>query len=180
MRVFSRASTVRGAVAVFSAALVVSAALAGCSSSGKTASKSSTPFVFVDITDLTGSTAAFGIPILDGAKVAAAQLNAKGGILGHRIVVKSMNDPSNDPTTAINDLQSVLASGQQINLIYPGLTSAVGEALLPSVNQHNILAIGSLSAPTLNDPAKYPNLFLMATQSDQNVPPFVTIQVSTA
>jgi branched-chain amino acid transport system substrate-binding protein len=130
------------------------------------------PFTFLYSGDFTGPTQTYTQAELAGLKIAAAEINAKGGILGRQINIITDNDQS-DPTTAVNLLEQKLSSGTKIDAMYPGGTSEVSQALLPITTQNKILTIDATSDPTLNDPAKYPYHFGDSESVAQTIPPFV-------
>jgi branched-chain amino acid transport system substrate-binding protein len=117
------------------------AILAGCGSSSSSSSGSSggssssassnSPFVDLVDVDKTGPTKVYGIPELAGVEAAAKLVNEKeGGILGHKIVVKSIND-NGDPQTGTSALISYLSSNPKPNNFYPGAESTLEGALIP-------------------------------------------------
>ena len=75
--------------------------IAACSSSSKTGSATTTanparPIRIGLEGPMTGSQKQTGIGMLDGARMAAARLNARGGILGRRVEIVPIDDQA-DP-----------------------------------------------------------------------------------
>jgi ABC-type branched-subunit amino acid transport system substrate-binding protein len=89
-------------------------ALLACSSSAKTASTTTTkPARTIRIGlegPLTGSQKETGIGMLDGARMAAARLNANGGILGKQVEIVAIDDQA-DPEIGDKAAKAAIASG---------------------------------------------------------------------
>jgi hypothetical protein len=149
-----------------SATLVVSGLLAmafvsGCSSSGSSSSASAgggssspaaaakSPFVVVESLDFSGPGKAYGAGESLGLQVAANELNKSGGILGHKVVIKEVNDES-DPTQGVSGLQQLLSSGVTPNMVWAGSNSTVTQAELPVLMSHKIISFDATSASNLN------------------------------
>jgi branched-chain amino acid transport system substrate-binding protein len=147
------------------------------SSSGRANESSEGPFVFLYSSDFTGPTETYTEGELAGLKIAAAEINAKGGILGRQIKIVTDND-QNDPTTAVSLLEQRLSSGTKIDAMYPGGSSEVTQALLPITTQNKILTIDATSDTVFNDPAKYPDHFGDSESVAQTIPPFVQLAQS--
>ena len=77
---------------------------------------------------LTGSQAANGQDMLDGAKLAAAQINAKGGVLGRRIRIVAIDDKA-DPALSQASVTTAKKAGA-IAVVGP-YNSSVGVINLP-------------------------------------------------
>src|SRR5262245_21049812 len=96
------------------------AAIGACSSSSSSSSPSSaSPPIATGNTiriglegPLTGSQKETGIGMLNGARMAAKRLNARGGILGKQVVIVPIDDQA-DPATGDKAAQSAIASGLQ-------------------------------------------------------------------
>lgn len=129
-------------------------------------------FNFLYSGDFTGATQTYTQGEIDGLKIAAAEINAKGGILGRKVNILTDND-QNNPTTAVNLLEQKLSSGGKIDAMYPGGSSEVTQALLPITTQNKILTVDATSDTTLNNPSKYPYHFGDSESVAQTIPPFV-------
>jgi len=160
--------------------------VSGCSSSGSSAGTSTSagtsasgtaaasPFVIAESLDFSGPGKAYGIGESLGLQVAAAELNKSGGILGHKIVIKEVNDESN-PTQGVSGLQQLLSSGVTPNLVWAGSNSTVTQAELPVLMTHKIISFDATSASNLNNPSMYPYYFATNQTVTSSVPAFVTI-----
>jgi branched-chain amino acid transport system substrate-binding protein len=90
-------------------------AMIACSSSSKPASTTTTTNAATTIRiglegPLTGSQKETGIGMLDGARMAAARLNARGGILGKQVEIVPIDDQG-DPGVADKAAEAAIASG---------------------------------------------------------------------
>jgi branched-chain amino acid transport system substrate-binding protein len=153
------------------AALVV---LAACSSSSKSsttgatsgsapttvASKNPINVVAVLSTGQSGAGGEQAQVALIGLKAAAQVLNQHGGILGRQIKIEAIDDAGN-PTTGAGLLQQRLQSTPKPDVIIPGSISTEGVAYVPIATSAGVLSIGTPSALSLLDPAKYPYNFSM-------------------
>ena len=85
------------------ALLLVTALVAGCGQTASTGSGSSSSGDYVIGTPepMTGSTADMGTDMFNAMKMAADELNAKGGILGHQVKLVEEDDAC-DPQTSVN------------------------------------------------------------------------------
>jgi branched-chain amino acid transport system substrate-binding protein len=147
-------------------------------SAGAPANESSKgAYTFLYSGDFTGPTQTYTNAEVAGLKIAASQINAKGGILGRQITIVTNND-QNDPTTAVNLLEQKLSSGSKIDAMYPGGSSQVTQALLPITTRSSILTVDATSDTALNNPAKYPYHFGDSETVAQTIPPFVQLAQS--
>ena len=90
-------------------------AIGACSSSSSSSTKTTTTNAANTIRiglegPLTGSQKETGIGMLDGARVAAKQLNAKGGILGKQVEIVPIDDQA-DPVAGDKAAEAAIASG---------------------------------------------------------------------
>ena len=86
-------------------------AISACSSSTKTTTTSGANTIRIGLEGpLTGSQKETGIGMLDGARMAAKQLNAKGGILGKQVEIVPIDDQA-DPVTGDKAAEAAIASG---------------------------------------------------------------------
>jgi len=148
------------------------------SSPPSTASQASQgPYNFLYSGDFTGPTQTYTLAEVAGLKIAAAEINANGGILGRHVDIITDND-QNNPTTAVNLLEQKLSSGTKIDAMYPGGSSEVTQALLPITTRSKILTVDATSDTSLNDPAKYPYHFGDSESVAETIPPFVQLAQS--
>jgi branched-chain amino acid transport system substrate-binding protein len=104
--------------------------------SGSSSSSGGTWTIGVTI-PLTGSAASFGVEAEGGMNIALAQINAAGGVDGHKLALKYEDDQL-VPATAATDMQDLAASG--VKIVLTGGSSVV-EAELPAAAQHGMLLV---------------------------------------
>jgi branched-chain amino acid transport system substrate-binding protein len=143
---------------------------AGSSAGSGSSGGSSSPFLVYVSAGLTGNAnATQSNQSIRGIQAAAAVLNAKGGILGHQVVVKIAND-TGDPSVAVGLLDKQLSS-QLPNLVIPGAPPLdVGPALTPILTSHKVLSCTDDPTATQNQPSKFPyafNIIPSITTEDQ-------------
>jgi branched-chain amino acid transport system substrate-binding protein len=77
---------------------------------------------------MTGAEASTGVDMLRGAQLAAAQLNARGGVLGRRVQLVAGDDRA-DPATGARVARRLVASG--VSAVIGPFNSSVGLQTLP-------------------------------------------------
>ena len=137
-----------------------SAAGGGSSSSGK-----SSPFVVGAVEPLSGPYAAVGDDIVHALKAEATILNAKGGILGHKVQVTSV-DSASDPQKAISAAQQ-LVSSHKLNMFEPDVIYGATELPLTK----NLLSLNLCAGSACGDGAKYPLNFTLDPPATAQVAP---------
>jgi branched-chain amino acid transport system substrate-binding protein len=123
--------------------------------------------------DFTGPAKSYGQGESLGLQIAADELNKTGGILGHKVEIKMVNDQSN-PTQGVSGLQQLLSSGVTPNLFWAGSSSTVTQAELPTLMSGKIISFDATSASNLNDPSMYPYYFATNQTVASSIPAFVT------
>lgn len=88
------------------------------------------PFVIVASVDKTGPTKLYAPPELAGIEGAAKVINEEGGILGHEIVVETLND-NGDPQTGASGLIGWFGSHPKPQSVFPGLESTLEGSKIP-------------------------------------------------
>jgi branched-chain amino acid transport system substrate-binding protein len=113
--------------------------LAACGSAGGSASASSALSVVV-FQSFTGTDAAFGPPNLAGCVAGANEVNAAGGVLGHKIVCTTVDDKS-DPADAVPAATKLLTSTANLVLVLgppgnsaPTTAPIIGASKIPMVS----------------------------------------------
>ena len=165
-------------VAMLVAALVATAAVSACGassgsssgggsgagSSGGSGGKSS-PFVVGAVEPLSGVDAAAGLDIKHSLDSEAAILNAKGGILGHKVQIDVV-DSASDPQKAISAAQQ-LVSSHTINMFEPDVIYGATELPLTK----NLLSINLCAGTDCGNGSKYPLNFTLNPPSTAQVLP---------
>jgi branched-chain amino acid transport system substrate-binding protein len=147
-------SRLRRARLLLAVALV--AACAGCSASA--AATSSTTYTIGLIASETGTASQLGVGELQGAQLAVDQLNARGGIDGHRIALDPVDDQS-DPEQAVLAARRMISTTDAIvgpslagpcNAVIPlaGSAGVVDYCLSPGAHPKPGSTIFSASAST--------------------------------
>jgi len=141
--------------------LVLTACGGGSPSTSSTPS-SSTPFSVLNVTALSGPLSTTSIACTNGAQAAALDINSSGGILGHKVQIKSFDDAGTG-TQANNLVQQALTSGTTWNFDYSGGTSDENLAQMPALNGAKIISVANASASQLADPKLNPYHFPIST-----------------
>jgi branched-chain amino acid transport system substrate-binding protein len=137
----------------------------GTSTSGN--SSASTPFLIGAVQPLTGPFGTVGADILHATQAEADILNAKGGILGHKIKVIYADDGS-DVQRGISATQQMV-DNNKLNLFIPDAVNAQSE--LPFVK--NLLSFSNCSQAVCGDGSEYPLAFTTNPPSSVQVPPLI-------
>jgi ABC-type branched-subunit amino acid transport system substrate-binding protein len=136
----------------------VTAAAAGCGSSGGSSgtTSSTAPLHILLVTNVTGSGSQNGTANIDGTKVAIAEVNKAGGVLGHKLVLDVRDDASDD-TQDLPLLQSATAS-YKYPLVMNSDPAAASTA--PYIARQGLLEICGCAAEKLAEPsAANPTIF---------------------
>jgi branched-chain amino acid transport system substrate-binding protein len=150
------------------ALLVVGAMLAACGVSGSggptqtaapTASKP--PFKIGAVAPLSGTFAAIGAGIKEGLEYGAAEVNAKGGILGRQVTVQTL-DSAGDPARGLAAAQQLI-DGDKVDFLYPDAFPNVVLAILQYTSEHRVVTLTGGATPALTEIAKYPYSFAIGT-----------------
>ena len=107
-----RRATRVGAFVALVAATVAVAALAA--TSGGHAASSAKPIVIGWAYDKSGQMAPFDDPALAAAKIRIKQVNAKGGVLGRKFVIKTCDTQGNDSSAAKACADQLISQGAKI------------------------------------------------------------------
>lgn len=152
----------RGAAAL--AAVTISLGLAACGGGGLTDSSSSSDggtkgdIKLGMLTPLSGSSAAIGPYMKNGAQLAVDEINAEGGVDGRKIAL-TVEDEACDPKTAAAGAAKLVTAG--INVSVGGYCSSATLPTLSIFGKTNIpmLIPAANSADLIKD--KLPNVFLV-------------------
>jgi ABC-type branched-subunit amino acid transport system substrate-binding protein len=148
----SRTFARRGVIAVVIAAGVVAAAVGA--SSGSAASKGGTILVG-SIAGTTGAYGSTGVAMVNGGKLAVADLNKKGGALGKKFTFKSYNDQAS--ATLSSQLFQRLVSAGAVAIAGSGDTGPATSAMADRLHIPNIGAVDDAGLTIYpNGPAKPP------------------------
>ncbi len=114
---------------------------------------------------LTGASSAPGIGFNRGVILAAAEINAAGGV-GGRMIEVITRDTQGDPTKAVNATVELI-SRQQVAAIWGPVNSGEALATTPLIARNRVPSLHPCVIDSLIDPAKYPNAFRIAPAGAQ-------------
>ena len=106
--------TTRVSVLVALVAATVAVAALAATTGGRAAGTAKGPIVIGWAYDQAGQMAPFDDPALAAAKIRIKQVNAKGGVLGRKFVIKTCDTQNNDAAKAKSCALSLLGQGAQI------------------------------------------------------------------
>ena len=95
------------------------------------------PIRFVSILDQSGGLDIYGKPMVDATRMAVAEINAAGGLLGREIDLKVY-----DPQSTIQfytQYATQAAAGDRADVVHAGITSASREAIRPTFARYRVL-----------------------------------------
>jgi len=115
---------------------------------------------------LSGPTAVYGAPVLKGAQMAAAEINANGGVLGRKLEILA-RDSKASADEAVR-LARELIIKDNVDFLAGTLTSAEAPAVSTVAKENKIVFIAPTSKSTiLTDPAHiHPYIFRIASNTD--------------
>jgi branched-chain amino acid transport system substrate-binding protein len=91
---------------------------------------------------ITGTGAVYGVPAMQGHDLAVEELNAKGGILGRKVVSVARDDKLN-PADASAAAKEVITN-EKVDVLIGGLASSVGLAISDVAKQEQIVYISTI------------------------------------
>jgi branched-chain amino acid transport system substrate-binding protein len=177
------------AFALSGAAVLSVSVLAACSSSSSTSSStstststssssspsSSTPITIGASLSLTGDFSTDGVNFEKGYKLWADDVNAHGGLLGHQVVLKILNDASS-PTQVVTNYQT-LFNTDHVNLAFGPFSSLLTTPASSVAARYGFAFVeGAGGAPTVfNSPANQAdhNVFDVSLPIADEMVPFV-------
>ncbi len=115
---------------------------------------------------LSGPTAVYGVPILKGAEMAVAEINAKGGVLGRQLELLSRDSKANADEAVRLAREMIIKD--DVDFLVGTLTSAEAPAVSTVAKENKIVFIAPTSKTTLLTDAKHihPYIFRIASNTD--------------
>jgi len=115
---------------------------------------------------LSGPTAVYGKPVLAGAELAVQEINAKGGVLGRKLVLLSRDSKANADEAV--RLARELIIKDSVDFLVGTLTSAEAPAVSTVAKENKIVFIAPTAKSTmLTNPAHiHPYIFRIASNTD--------------
>src|SRR5271155_4073346 len=115
---------------------------------------------------LSGPTAVYGEPVLKGAEMAAAEINAKGGVLGRQLEILPRDSKANADEAV--RLARELIIKDNVDFLVGTLTSAEAPAVSTVAKENKIVFIAPAAKSTLLTDAAHihPYIFRIASNTD--------------
>lgn len=115
---------------------------------------------------LSGPTAVYGEPVLKGAEMAVAEINAKGGVLGRQLELLPRDSKAN-ADEAVRVARELIIK-DNVDFLVGTLTSAEAPAVSTVAKENKIVFIAPTSKSTiLTDPAHiHPSIFRVSSNTD--------------
>ena len=138
--------------------LAVSLLLAGCGG-GRTPTKGDVT-VFVAV-PLSGFMANGGQTVLGGVRLAAEEINRGGGLLGHRVVVRPLDDEADSDVAVaqVDQVRQALSRGEQVVAVIGHLNSGQTLATMELYKDMDLVVITPTSSEQSLTERGYDNLF---------------------
>ncbi|MBL8674068.1 MAG: ABC transporter substrate-binding protein [Rhodospirillales bacterium] len=141
------------------AAVAAGALLAGAASAQE-------PIKLGAMYPLTGGGAIYGVPAMAGHQLAIEELNARGGILGRKIVSVERDDKMN-PSAASATMKELITK-DKVHMVLGGLSSAVGLGMSEVSRQEKIVYIATIPKTIQMTTDKlHKHVFRIAANTDQ-------------
>jgi branched-chain amino acid transport system substrate-binding protein len=115
---------------------------------------------------LSGPTAVYGTPVLQGAQMAASEINARGGVLGRKLEILARDSKANADEAV--RLARELIIKDNVDFLVGTLTSAEAPAVSTVAKENKIVFIAPTSKTTrLTDPQNiHPYIFRVSSNTD--------------
>jgi branched-chain amino acid transport system substrate-binding protein len=155
--------------AVASAAAMILAACSSSSSSTPNSSASKSPILIGTSLSLTGDFSVDGQAFQRGYNLWVQEINKSGGLLGHKVTLKVLNDNS-DPTTAATNYTQLISADHAAFVFGPFSTLLTASAAPVVARNHYAFIEGAGGGPLVFS-LKLPNLFAVSpVVADQLIP----------
>jgi branched-chain amino acid transport system substrate-binding protein len=115
---------------------------------------------------LSGPTAVYGKPVLAGAQMAVAEINANGGVLGKKLEILARDSKANADESVRLSRELIIKDG--VDFLVGTLTSAEAPAVSTVAKENKIVFIAPTSKSTiLTDPEHiHPYIFRVSSNTD--------------
>ena len=140
--------------------LVLALVLAACGGGGSSAPTRGDVVVYVAV-PLSGFQANGGQTVLGGARLAAEEINRKGGLRGYRVVVRPLDDESSDDVAVarVGDIQSALDGGETVLGVIGHLNSGQTQAAMELYKDMPLLVVTPTASEQSLTNRGYTNFF---------------------
>lgn len=117
--------------------------------------------------ELSGATAAFGAPALEGVRFYVDQVNANGGINGKKLVLKSVDNQSN-ASTGTTQMRSLVADPNVLAVVGPQAPDTA-RAMAKLAGPADLTMVSFLQSVTDQEFNDSPSFFRMGYSSDRSM-----------
>ena len=142
--------------------IVASMTLTACGSNTRNAGNFSKgeAIVYVAV-PLTGFQANAGQTVRDGVRLAAAEMNQQGGLLGYKVVVRSLDDQSDDQTAVDNvaKIEEAIQNGEKVIGVIGHLNSGQTLAAMEQYSKLPLVVITPTASEVSLTGKGYTNFF---------------------
>ncbi len=143
--------------------------VAGCGSASTTAptSNEKKPFVIGAVFDITGPASSLGIPEKNSAQMLVDQINKAGGINGHKVDLKILDDKST-PAEAALDIKQLIEQDHVLAVIGAS-TSGASMSMVPIAMDKQIPMVSAAASAAIVRPASDHKWIFKTAQPDDLV-----------
>ncbi len=114
---------------------------------------------------ITGGGAVYGVPAMEGNRMAVEEVNASGGILGNNVTIVERDTKLNPAEAAAAAKELITKDG--VNVILGGLSSAVGLAISEVARQEKVIYIATIPKTIQMTTSKlHPYVFRTSSHTD--------------
>lgn len=148
-------------------ALLLGLLLAGCSAPGGQEPTQGEVIVFVAV-PLSGFQANGGQTVLGGVRLAAAEINRSGGLMGYRVVVRPLDDESDSDVAVsqISEIEAALQRGEKVLGVIGHLNSGQTLAAMEYYKDMPIIVVTPTASEQSLSERGYDNFFRVNASDD--------------
>lgn len=141
-------------------AVLLAGTLAGCSGAGGSGPTQGEVIVYVGV-PLTGFQANAGQTVLGGVRLAAAEANRSGGLNGYKVVVRGLDDESDDGAAVDNvkTIQEAISKGEKVIGVIGHLNSGQTIAAMQEYSKMPLVVITPTASELSITQHNYKNFF---------------------
>ena len=145
--------------------LTLIATAAAVLAAGAAAAQSKDPIKIGVMYPITGTGAVYGVPAMQGHDLAIEEINAKGGVMGRKLVSVARDTKLNpaDASAAMKEL----ITNEKVEIVLGGLASSVGLAMSDVAKQESVIYISTIPKTIQMTTEKlHPWVFRTASNTD--------------
>lgn len=141
------------------------ASAAAIFAAGAAVAQSKDPIKVGGMYPITGVGAVYGVPAMQGHALAIEEINAKGGVLGRKLVSVERDDKLN-PADASAAMKEIITN-EKVDVVIGGLASSVGLAMSDVAKQESVVYISTIPKTIQMTTEKlHPWVFRTASNTD--------------